>query len=498
MSVDYREIKTLRKEHKWQNALDIIAQLTEAQKEALWCKREMAWLYYDMIKQESCSWSDRIFYMKHIGALELPPAEEMFWQNVMRLLVSLVAKNFDRSGVANASNLDKVIEAMLTWCPARRMSESATFINVLLSRVKEGVSFQWIALLQWWCCTGIHAESYKESEYQDKKIPALVDRSFGYGMKVLRSMQVPRDPEIIRFMTETMETFVEAGYSYKFFKYYIGCCYEMENDLEKAQHLFRAYMMEAGESYWLWDHIALCEHDMDLKIAFLAKGFLQHDKLEFRISVGQRLVELLSQKGQDELVVWLSNQLIKVRKEKGWKIPAILESKAQERCIDNKLAYTQLTMLSKPSIAWMVEGMTPKYGIVETVDKKNRCYWIAIDSENTLRVQENAVDSNVKRYDMVAYYSKEKGSRNAMWVMTSYSGILPKTFYQAGSGTVKRHRSNVFGFVHDLYIHPDLIKRENLRNGSDVMYRAIYRYHSKKDKYEWRLLDIKKIEYDTK
>jgi hypothetical protein len=67
-------------------------------------------------------------------------------------------------------------------------------------------------------------------------------------------------------------------------------------------------------------------------------------------------------------------------------------------------------------------------------------------------------------------------------------GPFRKLFTKEISGNVKMSDGKLFGFIEDIFIHPSLIKKYNLANGSQHEGIAIKSYNQERKKWGWKLI----------
>lgn len=61
---------------------------------------------------------------------------------------------------------------------------------------------------------------------------------------------------------------------------------------------------------------------------------------------------------------------------------------------------------------------------------------------------------------------------------------------KAFQGTLVMTNKNGFGFVDDVFVYPQLVKKFELKDGDAIVGRAIYSYDKKKDSWGWKIFHL--------
>lgn len=61
---------------------------------------------------------------------------------------------------------------------------------------------------------------------------------------------------------------------------------------------------------------------------------------------------------------------------------------------------------------------------------------------------------------------------------------------KAFKGTLVMTNKNGFGFVDDVFVYPQLVKKFELKDGDQIVGRAIYSYDKKKDTWGWKIFRL--------
>jgi hypothetical protein len=87
----------------------------------------------------------------------------------------------------------------------------------------------------------------------------------------------------------------------------------------------------------------------------------------------------------------------------------------------------------------------------------------------------------------------EKSKDNKFYKTISVKPAAPTDTSEAiksFTGKLVMTNKNGFGFVDDVFVYPQLVKRFELKDGDELVGRAIYTYDKKKDSWGWKVFHL--------
>lgn len=496
-----KEIKDLRLSGKLEEALTLAKSELEADKEGIWPKRNLSWVYYEYLKQ-NCSLEhidQFVFWLNEVNLLQLPIEEKLFYEKLSwqigRMAFSLssdIARNVSRGW-----QLFKTIELISFPKPTAGYSFLLKGFHKLLKDSNNYVEF-----VDWWGLQNFCDEDFqKEKLSNGSEVMALVEQVYISYAKHLLPQKM--DFGESTFSREKIESFlpmlsqiVEDFPQYQYPSYFKAKLLLALGDKENMLNVFLPFAKKKKNDFWVWDLLAEgFPNDPDKIFACYCKALSCHSPAEMLINLRQRMASLLISRGlYDEARTELDN-LIEIRKKLGYKIPNEVEVwlskdwyKVATPSKTNNSLYKRYSGLAD---ALLFSDINEEFVIVDFVNfEKKIANFIASESKYGFFKYDRLL-SEVKVGDVLNVRFQDGvvgGKFNLYTALKVRNDDFKNLYFKSISGTVKIRNGKSFGFIDDVFIHPSLVAKYKLVDLCTFTGSAIKSYNPDKKQWGWRLI----------
>jgi hypothetical protein len=511
-----KEIKELRASGKLEEALVMAQNELEASSDNIWAKRNLAWVYYFMLKELK---GDQDNFLKIIGkviALKLPENENMFYEQFC-WIVGMHNFQVSKSGKDKQLKLS-YIQVILEQVSKLKFSSSEGYSFLLKSFHNEfkGIgskgafhqdffldySKSYTEFISWCGFNNFIEEDFKLNEINGRKIISFVEQIIIAYSKVLlkgeseglKSMDTEKIDHFLIFLNKVINDHPENQYTL----YYKSKLLLALNRFNDAKDSLIPFVKKQKNVFWVWQLLSeVFPDDTDLQIACLCKGLSLNTKESFLVKVHQKLATILiEEKLFKEASIEILNVCL-IRKKNNWKISNQLSN------ILNKPWYNNEVSKSDNLNFYLEQSSLAE----ELLYNNHEEIIIAIEFVNTNKKMVNFVKD--KKYNGFFSYSHLKISPevgdiyktrlNKIGKEGFYKVLTIKSSPNSGSEAVKKVSGNLsvienkdFGFIQDIFFSPDFIKEKNLINGSEVSGKAILTFNKKKNDWGWKIFRLNK------
>ena len=163
-----KEIKELRQSGKLEEALTMAKAELEVQPDNIWAKRNISWVYYDYLKQNTSpeNLDTFISYLSEIKNLGLPSDEKMLFDNLCWQIGSIVFKTLGTDTIQNAK-LMQLFEISMTF-EYSRPSEGYSFLFKAFHKALK-VNYKYLQFADWWNFDNFREEDYKKELFNESR-----------------------------------------------------------------------------------------------------------------------------------------------------------------------------------------------------------------------------------------------------------------------------------------------------------------------------------------
>jgi hypothetical protein len=477
-------VKDLRKSGKLDEALLLANQDLDNNPEELWNKRSAGWVFHDYLRKFASdkNYPSFLEYLNKLISLELPAGENMIFDfcttQISRMIFFLSSEtNIDYN------KIDKLFKFVKLF-HLSKPSETYSFLFKALHKAFKNHD-DYLSMADWWDFSHFRQEDYQPEVFQDRKIMSLAEQAYiAYAKSLLEGESsdfgVAFSPKTInknkiRAFLPQLDKIIEEHPEFLYLSYFKAKLLLALGHKENVLSSFIPFAKRKDNHFWVWELMSdVFPSDDEKKIACLCKALSLNTPDTFLVKTRQKLAELLvNEKKYKEAKTEIS-LIAKTRNENNWKIPEkILQWEASDWFLNteqNKDNHAFYMTMSPLAVEILFEDIPEETIVVEFVNKDKQILNFVKDKSKHGFFQYSGLCRDPEAGDVlsVRFISGENqgffkiGSAKKLNADSSCGAI--NTF----EGKVKIIEPMNFGFVNDVFIHPSMIKEENILPGQQL------------------------------
>ena len=497
-----KEIKELRQSGKLAEALAMAKPELELQPDNIWAKRNISWVYYEYIKQNSAPEhvDNIITWLKEIQNLLLPEEEKILFDNLAWQIGSLVFKLANTNDNSRFSKLYQLLEITQSFYYTKPSEGYSFLFKALHKALKE--TDKYISFADWWGYENFREEDYKKETLPNgKEVMSIVEQAYiAYAKQLLPKQNYEGEiifdkVKALEFIPKLIEI-EENHQQYQYPAYFIAKLLLAIGDKENMLVHLLPFAKKKRNDFWVWEVLAEAFSNEPEKVfACYCKGLSCKSPEEMLISLRQKTAKILIDKNQFNEAKTEIELLVKVRNEKGYRIPnEIVEWQSKDwyknangskNNIDfykNYLSEAESTLFYDiPEETIIVEFVNTDRKILNFIASETKYGFLKYDR----------FFRDVKIGDVIKVRI-QSGSNEGMHQLYTAVKIndenFKKQFFIEVEGQVRIQEGKPFGFLKDIFIHPSLVSKLNLKDGMSFKGNAIKTYNKEKKQWSWKLI----------
>jgi hypothetical protein len=496
-----KEIKELRQSGKLEEALTMAKAELEAQPDNIWGKRNISWVYYDYLKQNvaSVDLDTFISHLIEIKNLELPAEEKMLFDNLSWQIGSMIFKIIGTDNLQYAK-LMQLIEISKPF-DYTKPSEGYSFLFKAFHKALK-IDGSYIQFADWW-----NFDNFREEDYQKEILPngremmSIVEQAYIAYAKHLLPIQNP-DGEII-FDKEKAMTFIEKisvlEESYPVYQYPAYFKAKLLLALGDKDHMLESLLPFAKKKrndFWVWEILAdAFSNEPEKVFACYCKALSCKSPEEMLVGLRQKMARILISKNNYNEAKTEIELLVKTRNEHAYRIPGeVVNWQSQEWYINasNQRSNRDFYKTYLPEAESLLFYDVPEEMlIVEFVNyDKKMLNFIASESKyGFLKYDRFFRDVKIGDILKVRFQGgSNEGMHQLYTAVKTNDENFKKQFFIEVEGQVRIQEGKSFGFLKDIFIHPSLVSKLNLKDGMTFKGNAIKTYNKEKKQWSWKLV----------
>ncbi|UAM97248.1 hypothetical protein K8354_13090 [Polaribacter litorisediminis] len=512
-----KEIKELRDSGKLEEALAMAKSELEATPENIWAKRNLAWVYYAMLKKQQGNQDAFLPIILKVFELKLPEDEGMFYE---QLCWAIGGHNFQILK-STLNNTDKFNSAKSIFEAIKSLklapSKGHSFLLKSLHKAFKENPFNvnsapndmihsgstYLEVFQWAGFDNFLEEDFEPFEIKGKKTMSFVEQVIIAYSKVLlkveiievegRFMSTKIDVNKTEYFLSFLNEVINKHPEYQYSLYYKSKLLLALNRFEDAKNSLIPFVKKKKNDFWVWELLGEAHaDDIDIQIPCLCKALTLNTKESFLVNVHQKLAELLVQKElYSEASVEVLNAM-NIRKKNDWKINNELIKYTHQNWFEknpdlksNKKFYQEQSILAEELLYNNHEELVITIDFVNTNKKianfiKDKSIY-GFFSYKHLKI-------NPKIGDIYKARINQKGDEGFYTVLTiKPSADEVSECIKEISGKIRIPENRDFGFINKNFVSPDIIKKHHLKDGDEVAAKIILSYNKKKNEWGWKV-----------
>lgn len=497
-----KEIKELRQAGKLEEALAMAQEELNANPENIWGKRNISWVYYEYLKKyaHEVNFDGFIENLIKIKELNLPEQEVMIFDTSAYQVGSLLFK-IQSSESIDYSQINQIFDTIKEF----HFTKPSEGYSLLMKAFHKG-SQNWsrfIEFANWWGLENFGDHDYQQEEYNNRQLPALVDKVYGaYCKKLIEGEAIDAfganrevDKELITAFLPQLDVIIEKHPEYKYLPYYKAQMLLAVGDKENGLEAFLPFAKQKQNDFWVWGLMAeIFRADKDLEFACYCKALSLKTPADFLIKIRQKFASLLIESQLYAEAKTEIKNIIAVREQKGWKIPNTIVNwtestwyKEAKETSHNKTLYEK----HKRKAEELLYSDIPEHiVVVEFVNHHKNILTFVKDKTLNGFFNYDGLVNNPKIGDILKVRLEPVGNEGYHKALTidtlTEKPDIEIPALKEVNGTIEIPNDKNFGFIDDVFIPPNLIDSSGITNGQNVSVTTILSFNKSKNTWGWK------------
>jgi hypothetical protein len=496
-----KEIKELRQSGKLEEALNLAKAELESQPDNIWAKRNISWVYYDYLKQNETPEQFDIFllWLTEIKNLLLPIEEKMLfeklsWQIGKMAFALLKASTVD---IHKSIRLFESIESFHFTKP----SEGYSFLfKAFHKSLKE--TDKYIHFADWWNFQNFMPEDFQKDKLPNgKEVMSIVEQAYiAYAKHLLpiqtQSGEIIFDKEKALAFLPILSDIVENYPQFQYPAYFNAKLLLALGDKGNMLDALLPFAKKKRNDFWVWEILAeALSNDQEKVFACYCKALSCNSPEEMLVSLRQKMAVIFISKKLYKEAKTEIELLVNARQAHDYRIPnevIILQSQDWYKNATSQKSNYGFYKEYIPIAESLLFSDSPEETVI-------------VDFVNSDKKMLNFIASEIKfgffKYDRFFRDVKvgdilrvrfQGGSNGGMYqiytAIRTSDEVFKKKFMKQISGVVKISSGKPFGFLDDIFIHPNIVTRKKLADGMPLEGLAIRSYNQEKKQWSWKLI----------
>lgn len=499
-----KEIKELRQSGKLDEALNLAKAELQAEPDNIWTKRNISWVYYDYLKQNARPelFDSFLHWLSEIRNLNLPAEEKMLFDHLSWQIGTIVFKTFNTES-ADFGKMMQLLDITKSF-PVTRPSEGYSFLFKAFHRALKDTP-NYVEFADWWDFSNFRPEDFeKEKLLNGKEIMATAEQAYiAYARHLLpkidQSGAMHFDQEKAAAFLPKLAEIAERYPRFQYPPYFQAKLLLALGDKEDTLSALLPFVKKKQNDFWAWDVLGdAFESDPDKKLACYCKALSCRAPEEMLVNLRQRMAGLLIERSMFSEAKTEIEKLIHARSENGWKTPAAVLAWQSQAWYASTQSNTTNNAFYKKYIpvaeALLFSDIPEELIIVDFVnsDKKILNFIASENKFGFFKYERFLKDVKVGDVLKVRFQSGKKGEIFQIYtVIKTTDQQVSSAFLKHVEGTVRINPGHAFGFLDDVFVHPSIISKHKLSNGSFFKGAAIKTYNKQKQNWAWKIISDK-------
>jgi len=501
-----KEITELRKSGKLADALQMAQVELQTAPDNIWARRNIGWVYFEYLKLNNSSgdYDNFIDYLNDLKRLNLPSEEKLLFDNVFRQIMKMGYFLLKENPV-NIDRFLKIFELIKSFQFSKPSETYSTIFRIFHKALKEHSKY--IEFVDWWGLENFNPKDYENEQLPDgKPMMSLVEQAYiAYARHLLPQQvfhdEVKFDNEKVNKFLPLLDKIIEKHPQYQYPAYYKAKLLLALGDKENMLSAFLPFAKQKRNVFWVWDLLSEAfNNDEEIVLACYCKALSIFSPEDMLVNLRQRMAALLIKRSLFDEAKTEIEFLVKSRISHQHKIPGIVSNWQNQEWYknaklkkDNKDIYIQY--IEKAENLLFLDIPEEKV-VVEFVNTTKKILnFIASESKFGFFKYEGFLNS-VKIGDClkVRFQNGKNGDSFRVYTVQPYNDVSIKSqFVKEIEGKLWIPEGKNHGIANDVFVHQDLIQKNNLQNNDRVKGLAVKSFNQLRNEWGWKFFKIEQV-----
>ncbi len=489
-------VKELKNAGRLEEALEMAKNLYEAEKDNVYSKNSLAWVY-DALCKRAAEAGDLNGFNKYLSEIKLLGvlSEEMMSKTMCWRLL-LLTKNLKNDDKRNVDTFNLLFDVARELNLAKPSTEYTILLKAFLN-LKECDEFKMFC--DWWNFDNFMPEDYEEELIPDgRKVMSVVEQAYiAYSKLLLRLKSMSE----IRNFQPRLHDIAERYPKMTYMGYYCAKLLLTEGDVENALDALLPFAQKKKSEFWVWQLLGETQKSKSLKTAlacYIRATKCRADE-KFLVRVRQELMGILAAMKRYDEARFQIEQILKCTQTNGIKIPSQVANWANKEWISTAKSKAEIDGIDYMAITDnLLYGNIPcSMAVVSFVNKDKGIANVIYGRKKIGFFKYSRWFGKINVGDLLDLRISRVGDNGRLEVVTAaiHDGeLLDADYYTQVTGSVRTNDAKTFYYVacngEQVYIPMSCVKDNNLSVGQSVKVRALYEYNRKREKWGWRCVSV--------
>lgn len=493
--MSFKEITALRKSGKLDDALTMAERELKDFPDDEWIKKAAAWVYYALMKKalESNNFQDIIRQIKKINALRLPQTERMVFDSIAWGIGKYLFHHSD----VKEENLDEIFSLIKDFSFSRP-ADSYTFLLKAFNKHAARWGY-FMDFVKWWGLDHFMPKDYETFITENgRKLPATAESIYISLSKKL--LAEPVNKNAIEDFLPNIARIVQAQPKMQYPPYYYAKLLLALGDKKRFVKAFLPFARKKQRDFWVWDLMSEAYGQNSPEyFSCLCKSLSCGAPAKFTINVKEKLAVVLEQQNRLPEAKREYLDILNTRQKEGWYLHdkhLLWQNKAWWQEVDPSKNNFNLYHKNKQLAESLLYADKPeKLIVVDTVNQEKKVFSFVVSKSLHGFIHYGKFQINPQPGDCFSARFMEqpvenKSSFYKVYTLWETDKKPSSEILKIVSGTLSIKQENPFGFVHDVFVSPQIIFNENLTNGQVISIQALISYNKKKKSWGWKTIKV--------
>lgn len=505
----FKEVKELRTAGKIDEALAMAKHDLELKPDDIWCKRAIAWVYYDILKHavEQKDLNSVQSELENINALQLPNEEHMIFDSVAFQIGKLIFASI-RPNESCAHLLDTIFD-QIKGMSFSKPSEAYSFLHKAFLKASNGWD-KYDQFADWWDFKNFRPEDFVEEEYNQKKMMSMVEQAYIHYAKSLTTnvlndlgqgvssspSETDRERKIEHFLVK-LDDLISKHPEFVYPPYYKAKLLLTKGGKEQALKAFLPFAKQKKNDFWVWDLIAeIYASEPEIQFACYCKSLACRIPSEFLVKTRYKFAQLLIQRGMFAEARFEIDRIIQDREKQGWKVTSNLLNLQNADWYKNATLKSSNLDLYKTHLSKaesLLYTNDPELSILVTsVNSEKHMLNYAVTRSKTGFMNYEGLIKNPHPGQIysVRFQKVDPESGFSRVNTIRMSDSQQHEMLRSHEGKVRMKEGATFAFVEDNFIGPELVNQFHLKDEDFISFRSMLAFNKKKNEWGWKVISV--------
>lgn len=498
--MSFKAVKELRTTGKLEEALVMAIADLEADATNVWNIRSISWVYYEYIKINATleNYDTFLTYIQKTMDLGIEGDDAIMLHENVAIQIGRMVYAVYKEQVVDFSKIDHLFELSKKLIIGKPSNANSFLIK---SFVKGGKNWSnTINFIDYFGFDSFQESDFKSEEFNGRAISSTVEKFYNaYAKKLIDSSKdiMTNKEEFqtrVNLFLPRLDTQILKNPEFQFLPYFKAKLLISIGQKQEVLTAFLPFAKRKKNEFWVWEVIAeIFTKNDENNFACHCKALSLSSPEEYLVGLRKDFAEMLISRGLLAEAKYEIKRLVEVRTKKGWKIPndvlTIMNlswySETKENK-DNIIFYSQYVSKAEEIL---FHDIQEEIIVIEFVNFDKQILNFVKDESKHGFFSFKTLIQKPKIGDLYSVRFNGGGSDGFYKVLSlkianeNVKSEAVKSF----EGNIRIKDGSEFGFVNDVFIEPNLLKRNKFLNNQEVSGKALRSFNKKKNEWGWKM-----------